>query len=73
MGNETIEQLLGFEIRVLTNFGKEKIIRYKDFKSTKNSVLNTERGKDFCDFTKIEFSTECLGYALEFIDVEEGD
>lgn len=73
---ETVKKILGFDIKVLTNKGEEKIIRFSDIKGSDylNSTLSTsddwDRTYEFIKpytFKVIETRIECLDYSVEII------
>lgn len=70
MYNETVEKVLGFDIKVLTNKGKEKIIRFTDIQGHIGSSLSIENG-DYYDMGEkhIELKLDCFGYSMEFVEV----
>ena len=68
---ETVEQVLGFDIHVLTNQCKEKTIRFTDIIGHIGSSLSIDsESYDYRDFGKkqIELKIDCLGYSMEFIE-----
>lgn len=67
MNDEVIEKVLGFSIKVQTNTGKEKLIRFSNIDGFIDSSLSLNHD-DYDDLTKIIFKLDCLGYAMEIID-----
>ena len=70
---EIIEKILGFDIKVLTSKGEEKIIRFTDIKtgiglsSTLSISDDWDRHYDNLipfTFKVIEARIECLGYSM---------
>lgn len=70
MNNEIVEKVLGFDIKVLTNKGKEKIICFTDIQGHIGSSLSIENG-DYYDMGEkhIELKLDCFGYSMEFVEV----
>lgn len=70
MNNERVEKVLGFDIKVLTNKGKEKIIRFTDIQGHIGSSLSIEHGGYYDIGEKhIELKLDCHGYSMEFVEV----
>lgn len=66
MNDEVIEKVLGLSIKVQTNTGKEKLIKFSNIDGFIDSSLSLKYNDD--DLTKITFELNCLGYAMEIID-----
>lgn len=73
MDDEMIEKILGFDIKVLTDKGKERTIQFADIKATygldSTLSINTDINEDFngcCKdkVTTIEFKLKCNNYSL---------
>lgn len=73
MNNEKVEKVLGFDIKVLTNKGKEKIIRFTDIQGHIGSSLSIDNGYYYNMGEKhIELKLDCFGYSMEFVEVDNG-
>lgn len=67
MDKEVIEKVLEFNIKVQTNTGKEKSIRFSNIDGFIDSSLSY--CNDDCDgLAKVKFAINCLGYTMEIID-----
>lgn len=72
MDDEVIEQVLEFNIKVMTNKGVEKEICYSDIKHHISSSIS--QFKDSSDgITELEFKLKCLGYSISILDTETTD
>lgn len=69
MNDERVEKVLGFDIKVLTNKGQEKIIRIADIQGHIGSSLSIDRDNYYDMGEKhIELKVDCYGYSMEFVD-----
>ena len=68
MDEERIEEVLEFYVKVRTNTGKEKLIRFSDIRHHIGSSLAYWHD-DYDGVTKIEFKLDCLGYSMGIIDI----
>ena len=72
MDDEIIEQVLEFNIKVMTNKGVEKEICYSDIKQHISSSIS--QFKDSSDgIIELEFKLKCLGYSISILDTETTD
>ena len=67
MNDEVVEKVLGLDIKVKTNTGKEKIIRLSNIIGHIGSSFAINHD-DYDDITKMEFKLDCLGYTMEIVD-----
>ena len=64
--DEIIEEILGFNIKVRTNTGREKLICFSDIKHHIGSSLALYNEDDLF---KIEFKMDCLGFTKEIVEI----
>lgn len=67
MEEERIEEVLGFNVKVRTNTGKEKLIRFSDIHHIGSSLAHWQ--DDYDGVYKIEFKLDCFWYSMEIVDV----
>ena len=65
--DEYIDEVLGFDIQVLTNKGNKKIIRFLDLRGHEDSELQIDRDSG----CTIAFKIKCHGYSMIFIEEED--
>lgn len=65
--DEYIEEVLGFDIQVLTNKGNKKTIRFLDLRGHEDSELQIDRDSA-CTIT---FKVKCHGYSMTFLEEED--
>ena len=67
MNDEVIEKVLEFSIKVQTDTGKEKLIRFTNINGFIDSSLSLNHD-DYDYISKIKFELNCLSYAMEIAD-----
>ena len=81
MGNEAISELIGIDLRALTNKNTEKILRFTDFKNCENIEISYDYDQSYVfeEFYRhdvalppvlkaIKITIPCNGYSLEVLD-----
>ena len=80
--DNSIKEVLGFDIKVLTYGGEVKIIRFTDLIDTERlgASLSIDKSWDFDHLVRtayntsevaIELKVNCLGYSIEFINEKD--
>ena len=80
--DNSIKEVLGFDVKVLTYSGEEKIIRFTELIDTGRlgASLSIDKSLDFDELARtgrgiskvtIELKVDCNGYSMEFIDCED--
>lgn len=80
--DNSIKEVLGFDVRVLTYSGNEKIIRFTDLIDTERlgASLSIDTNLDFGELVRtvygiskvtIALKVDCNGYSMELIDCED--
>lgn len=81
MGKEIIDELIGIDLRVLTNKNEEKTLRFIDLKNCKDVTISYDyyQSYKFNEFYRqdillppvlkeIKITIPCNGYSLEVLD-----
>lgn len=72
MKRETVDKILSMDIRVLTNEGNDKVIRFTDFKNLKDMTISYEYDYShvYPVLDEIKIDVKCNGYLLAILDTE---
>lgn len=62
--DEYIDEVLGFDIQVLTNKGNKKTIRFLDLRGHQTSELQIDGDSDYT----ITLKVKCHGYSMTFLE-----
>lgn len=80
--DNSIKEVLGFDVRVLTYSGEVKTIRFTDLIDTERLgvLLSIDKSLDFDELARtgrgiskvtIELKVDCTGYSMEFINEKD--
>ena len=80
--DNSIKEVLGFDVRVLTYSGEEKIIRFTELINTERlgASLSIDQSLDLDESERtalriskvtIELKVDCTGYSMEFINEKD--
>lgn len=80
--DNSIKEVLGFDVRVLTYSGEVKTIRFTDLIGTEclGASLSIDKSLDFDELARtgrgiskvtIELKVDCTGYSMEFINEKD--
>lgn len=80
--NNSIQEVLGFDVKVLTHSGEEKIIRFTELINTERlgASLSIDQSLDLDESERtalrtskvtIELKVDCNGYSMEFINEKD--
>lgn len=80
--DNSVKEILGFDIKVLTYKGEVKTIRFTDLIDTERlgASLSIDKSLDFDELARtargiskvtIELKVDCNGYSMELIDYED--
>ena len=65
--NETIKEILEVDIKVRTNTGKEKVIRFSDIVGCHEAMITCNRKYNFLNNAKFKIEFGCSDYSMGII------